>query len=239
MSARRQLTAIVVTLTVSALGMSACGGSNKSSSPSPTSSINLAKVLVNDAQQHLNDAPAAHFKLSSQNVPNGVTTVTKGEGDLARPDKFAGQLFVQGGLFNGSVQTRAIGNKVWAQLPIVGWHTIDPATYGVPNPANLIDKQSGVSAWLGDLQNRTLNGQHRTNGQVTYEVDGQVPGKDVAKLLPDADSSQPMQAQLFITDSGHLLSEVILTGPFYAKQKQSSYTLDLSKYGENVSISAP
>ena len=47
-----------------------------------------------------------------------------------------------------------------------------------------------------------------------------------------------MKAALFVTD-GKQLRQVKLTGPFFAKGTNSTYTLLLDRYSEKVSISAP
>ena len=45
-----------------------------------------------------------------------------------------------------SAKLIAVDGKVYAELPLVGWQDIDPADYGAPDPAALMDTDSGISS---------------------------------------------------------------------------------------------
>ena len=76
-------------------------------------------------------------------------------------------------------------------------------------------------------------------GQVVREVTAELPGQLVADLLTSKDPSKDVAARFSIVeDSGQLL-RASLTGPFFSADQNGTYTLDLSKYGADVSITAP
>jgi hypothetical protein len=61
----------------------------------------------------------------------------------------------------------------------------------------------------------------------------------VAALLTSADPSKSVAATFGIDTSNNQLRRVVLTGPFISKGTDTTYTLVLTNYGENVSVTPP
>jgi lipoprotein LprG len=79
----------------------------------------------------------------------------------------------------------------------------------------------------------------RYNGEALHEIGCMLPGKAVAALLTSADPSKDVAATFGIDTTTNQLRRVVLIGPFVTVAKDSTYTLILANYGENVSITPP
>jgi outer membrane lipoprotein-sorting protein len=199
-----------------------------------------ATELLAKAKKTLDATKTVHFVLTSTGAPATGTILTGGEGDIARPSSFQGTLKFQAVGSNVDLKVISSGGTVYAQLPFAqSYSTIDPAAFGFGDPGKLLDPKTGISQLLTATTNPKLGDQKRVNGVVVREVTGQLPGDLVAKLLTSKDPSKPVQARYSIaTDSGQLL-RAALTGPFFDATQNGTYTLDLSKYGADVTITAP
>ncbi len=220
-----------VTALLAVLVLAGCGGGEPEES---------AGDLLARAKTTLDDATSVHFVLSSDGAPAGGNALLGGEGDIARPASFSGTLQVQA--FGSSIDAQVISvdGTVYAQLPLTtGYSVVDPATLGVGDPGALIDPDTGISQLLTAAQSPELGEQSRVDGEVVQEVTGTLPGDLVADLLTSQDPAQDVTAVFSVaTDSGQL-RQVELTGPFFTADDTGSYTIVLSDFGADVSITAP
>ncbi len=187
----------------------------------------------------LDKSPTLHFVLSSQNVQTQGTEITGGEGDLARPDQLQGTFNI---LFNGlavSVKVAAGGGKFFIQPPFQPKYSLtNPATYGLGNPADLIDPTRGLSSLLSNAQGATRSGQTRLNGELLDQVKATIPGNKVP-VLPDQSPSEVVNLVAGIDPANHQLRQVTLTGPFVSKTSNATYIVTLTKYGESFHVTLP
>ena len=218
-------------LLLTALVLAGCGGGSSDES---------AADLLARAKTTLDDAASVHFVLTSDGAPAGGNALLGGEGDIARPASFSGTLQVQA--FGSSIDAEVISvdGTVYAQLPLTtGYSVVDPATLGVGDPGALIDPDTGISQLLTAAQSPELGDESRVDGEVVREVTGTLPGDLVADLLTSEDPAQDVTAVFSVaTDSGEL-RQVELTGPFFSADDTGSYTIVLSDFGADVSITAP
>lgn len=231
-----------VTVATAGLLLAGCSGSSTGGHPSASSSAKPdPRQLLQQAKQVLDHTSAAHFVLQGSNVPtSGSPTVTGGEGDIARPDKFRGTLTVQGGPFNGKLKVVSVGGSFYVQLPVLNtWSKVNPRQYGFGDPGQLLNPKTGLTSLLPAATNLSYRGETRVNGEVVQQVHGTLPGQKVGQVLTIADRSATVDATFGITPGQHQMRQVTLTGPFFAKGGHSTFTLTLTRYGENVSISAP
>ena len=195
--------------------------------------------LLSSARSTLDSTSAAHFTLSSTNASSGGTTITGGEGDVQRPDKLKGSLDVIVNGFKAQVKVVAVGDQVFAELPFsTSFSKIDPASFGLGNPGQLLDPQKGLSSLLSAATGAKVTGQQRINGELVDLVSAQVPGAAVP-VLPDADPSVPVHLVAAINADNHQLRQVTLSGPFIKAGTVSTFVLTLTSYGENVQIALP
>src|SRR3954468_15841576 len=203
-------------------------------------STESASDLLARAKKTLDAADSAHFVLTSDGAPSTGTLLVGGDGDVERPSSFQGTLKVQTGGSTADLKVVSVGGTVYAQLPFLPTYSvIDPAQFGFGDPGALLDPGTGISQLLAKAENAEAGDEKRVNGEVVQEVTADLPGQLVADLLTSKDPSQPVTARFSIaTDSGEL-RRAELTGPFFAAGDDGSYTLDLSDFGEDVSITAP
>jgi lipoprotein LprG len=224
---------------ITAVALSVLTGCSGNDSAAAGSTADPATLLA-QARTSLDGTDTLHFTLTSTDVPGTGTRLVSGEGVVARPKAFRGKLSV---LLDGnkvSIDLVSADEKVYAKLPFSsGFQVIDPSTFGLSDPANLIDSSTGISRMFGELTGVTDKGEKRIGDDVVTELDGSLPGSVVDDLFTSADPAKPVKAELYITKSTKQLRRAVLTGPFFDKARNSTFNLLLDKYGEPVTITAP
>lgn len=232
MPLRRAALALLTLLLLAVAALSGCsGGGSKGQS---------ADDLLAQAKKTLDAAKSLHFVLDSSGVPSTGTFLVGGDGDIARPSSFEGTLKVSTSGTTLPLKVISVNGTVWAQLPFTqGYSVVDPKTFGFGDPGALLDPNTGISQLLVQAVNATLGSEKRVGGEVVRNVNAELPGDLVAKLLTSKDPSKAVQATFSIaTDSGQL-RRAQLTGPFFTAARPGTYTLQLSKFGAHVSITPP
>jgi lipoprotein LprG len=199
-----------------------------------------ARTLLRQAKQVIDDTPSLHFTLSSSGASGTGTVISSGQGDARRPDGFTGTLVVMQSGFTVHVGIVSLGGAFYVKLPFsTGYSVTNPGNYGFGNPATLLDPNKGLSSLLVDATSAAGDGVDRLNGEQLDEVAVTLPGDRVAALLTSADKSQPVRGRIGIDATTHQIRRVVLTGPFFDAHRDSTYTLVLDNYGENVTITPP
>ena len=198
------------------------------------------RQLLGEGRQAVDATPAVHFKLSSDNVSGVSTYISGGEGDARRPDGFAGSFTVS---LNGlllPITVVSSGGTFYVRLPLRStFEVTDPAKYSFSDPGHLIDPNAGLSNLLSRAKTASLGDRDRYQGEELYEVSVTLPGDLVKALLTSADPSQDVRGTVGIDVDNHEVRRVVLVGPFFAKGMDSTYTVILDNYGENVTITPP
>lgn len=218
-------------LLAAAVLLAACGSST------PKQSV---PQLLSAAREAVNATPGVRFALTSQNLPNSTTTLRGGTGDLVRPGQLKGtfQVTIEG--LPASVKLISVGGKFYAELPFTShYQVIDPAEFGIGDPASVLNPKTGVSGLLTEVSGARAAGQQRLNGELLDLVTGTVPGKDVTGFLPDVDPAKTVALTFFIDPSSHQVRKVKAEGPFVKATVTSTYVVILTHYGERVKITAP
>ena len=227
MTQRRARFALLAVLV--AVPVAGCGGG---SDESPTDLLARAKTT-------LDEASSVHFTLDVADDPAGDGLIG-GEGDLLRPESFQGTLQVRLAGASLDVDVVSLDGTVYAKLPFTpGFSEVDPADYGIGDPAALLDPETGISQFLEQVENPKLGDERRVDGEVVREVTGSIPGDLVEQLLTSKDPSQPVEATFAITTEGTQLRRAELAGPFFTAEDDATYVVELTDYGADVEISAP
>jgi hypothetical protein len=224
---RGELALLAVTVALPLAGCS--GGSDESPAE-----------LLRQAKTTLDDTTSVHFSLDTADRPDGATGLLGGEGDLLRPASFQGTLEVLVAGSEVAAEVVSVDGTVYAQLPFTtGFSEVDPADFGIGDPAALLDPQEGISQFLESVEDPQLGEERRVDGEVVREVTGRIPGDLVERLLTSEDPEQPVDATFAITDEGAQLRRAELTGPFFTAQDDATYVVELTAYGAHVEITAP
>jgi len=191
------------------------------------------------AKQTFDSASSVHVSLSSTKLPETPSGVLGGEGTLARPSKFKGQLQVATRGLTVTVEVISVGGQVWAQLPLTQRFTeIDPTDFGVRDPAALLDPESGVARLLTAGQNPQRQERARLGREVLDEIAVTLPTETVKGVLP-TDAAGDVDVVFGISEETGQLRRAVLTGPFYDPATESVLTIVVDRYGEQVDITPP
>ncbi len=220
---------MVVLLTMLA-GVAACSGSSGGDSGQ------TAEQRLAAAKKSVDDATYIGFTVTSDNLPGGVSALQSAQGVGTHAPAFTGKVQVIKGL-SFSAALIAVDGKVYAELPFVGWTTIDPASYGAPDPAALMDRSTGLSSLLTDTVDPQIDGSERSGSTVYTKISGTLPGKAVRAFFASAADSD-FKVEYLVTSANDLHS-VAMTGPFYGDHGDSTYTIVLNLSAAPVTVTPP
>jgi lipoprotein LprG len=231
MTTRPRARPAVATTLLAVLALSACGGGG-GDKMSPADALAAAK-------QHLDDTSGVHIALATDKLPAGVNGLLAADGVATHAPAFKGSIKVAASGVTADAAVVAVNGTVYAKLPFTTkFVQIDPKDYSAPDPAALMDTEGGLSSLLTSAENVTEGGQQRDGDVVLSTYQATVPGKAVTKVIPSASPKADFDATFTLTGD-QLLHQAILTGPFYPKAGQVTYTISFDKYGTKQDISAP
>jgi lipoprotein LprG len=228
----RRLAILLLTGLLTTAPLAGCGGKS-SSDVDPATAIKTA-------QQKLEDTSGLTLSLTTDDLPDGVQGVSSAKGTLTDAPAFDGSLGVKLAAGSFSVPVKAVGGKVYAQIPLTpGFSTVDPSDYGAPDPAQLLTTDQGIPSILAATTDLKQGDQVRggtDNKEVLTTYTGTVPASAVSHLIPGAGGD--FSATYAVADDGEL-RQAALTGLFYAGKPAMTYTLLLTDYGTSKDITAP
>lgn len=223
-----------VALLAALLVMTSCGDEDPTKGRTP-------KQVLAAAQKTLDETSGIDFSIASDNLPDGVTTLKKASGTLTRQPAFEGKLTVPVMGTEAQVDVVSVDNVVYAKLPFTtSFQELDPADYGVPDPAALIAPESGISSLLGATEDVKIGKSVRggaDNKEILSTYTGTLPGSAVKKIL--AGSAGDFDVTYVINDSDEL-TEATIKGHFSGEGEAAySYTIDVTQYGVEKEIAKP
>jgi lipoprotein LprG len=230
--------AVVAGLIAVGLVLAGCTGSSGSDGggegvPDPAAAIEAATVA-------LAQTTGVHLAIESSGVDGLGSGLVSATGTLLSDGAFDGTLDVITLGTQVTVPVIAVDGLVHAQLPFTtGWQVIDPADYGVSDPAQLLSAEAGLGSMLAAMTNLSAGEQVRggvNNAEVLSTYSGVLPGEAAQGLVLTATGD--MDASALLTESGEL-RQLVVTGDFYGSGTEVTYTLTLTDYGTNADITAP
>ncbi|UIJ35872.1 LppX_LprAFG lipoprotein [Allobranchiibius sp. GilTou73] len=241
MQRRTALSAAGSTLLVGALTLTGCS-STSGKAAARTTAGETAVQRLQAVKKVVDAATGFHIELSSANVPSTASGLLSGSGDGSHAPAFKGALRVQIAGANASVPVVAIGNVVYAKLPFAkAYSTINPSTYGAPDPNVLFSSgPGGLSALLPITQGAAYGSQKRDGSETVQTITGTLPSSAVHKTLGFGKDSTGLNYNVeYEITSTNELRQVRVTGPFYTAGGTTSYLTRFTKYGEKVDVSKP
>lgn len=208
-------------------------GSGADSGPTP-------EEVLAQAKDTLDQTSGVQLSLTTQDMPDGTTGITSATGVATSAPAFEGQLAVSLAGNSVEVPVVAVDDDVYVELPLIpGYQDIDPAEYGAPDPAALINPDEGVSTLLTatekPVEGDTVRGG-ADNSEVLTEYTGTVTDDVMTNVIPSAEGD--FDVVYTINEDGELRS-ADLTGVFYPAGTEMTYTVDLTDYGTEQEITAP
>lgn len=223
---------------VAALGLAlgACTGDDDSA----TADLSPDEVLAL-AQEKLAETSGVELHLSTENLPSGVSGITRAQGVATDAPAFEGDISIVMSGTSVDVPVVAVGDEVHAQLPFTpGWNIVDPLEYGAPDPSGLIDEDDGFPGLLAATQEPTAGESVRggaDNREVLTTYTGTVDGAAMKKVIPSS-AGDSFDVEWQVTDDGEL-RKAVLDGVFYADSNDMTYTVTFADYGTTQEITAP
>lgn len=215
------------------LALAACSGAEKAKEPT-------AQEVLAQAKSTFDAAKTVAFRMGSSDVPTGQSGVTGANGsgviDATEP-KFDGKVTGTFLGMTGTVDIRAIGDKMWIKLFNSGFQPFDLSTGDAPNPATFFDPAKGLSSLLTETGSPKLAGEARVGKDVVRKVTGTLPPTRIKELFHLGDGTGEFTVDYGIAQNGEVRT-ITTSGPFY-KGGTSTYTITLSDYGKPVDIPAP
>lgn len=230
---RARVLAAVLSAVLGTVLLAGCNGGDGGGATTDPADV-LAK-----AKTQLDQTPGVTVQLSTDKLPDGVDGVLDATGVGTHDPAFKGDIKAVIRGITATVPVVAVNGTVYAKLPFTtAYAEINPADYGSPDPAQLMATQGGISSWLTAATGVKTGGQTRDGDAVITTYTGTVPGKAVAAVVPSADETADFDASFGIDDQGRLVQAVV-TGPFYGSAADVPYTVSLSDYGTDATITAP
>lgn len=200
-----------------------------------------AEEVLAEAAQTLTDTSGVQLDLTTDDLPAGVTGIVGAAGTATTAPAFDGTLSVvlAGSTFD--VPVVAVDDTVFAQIPLTpGWNEVDPQEYGAPDPAGLIDGETGFPALLTGTEAPEAGESVRggaDNDEILTTYTGTVSGADMKQVIPSS-AGQAFDVEWQVTDEGEL-RQADLTGVFYPDSSEMTYTVTFADYGTEKDITAP
>lgn len=214
------------------------GTSLAACSDGPSSDASPGDTLA-AAKRSLDETTGLRIALSTPKLPSGVDGLLTADGVGTHAPAFTGDIKVAASGITADAAVVAVDGVVYAKLPFTSkFVRIDPADYGAPDPAALMSKDAGLSSLLTSAQDVTEGDRVREGKVVLTSFSATVPGKAVAAVIPSASDSATFEAGFTVTDDDRL-AKAVLTGPFYPKADDVTYTITFRDYGKNQHITAP
>ncbi len=215
------------------LALTGCGGGETGDPPEDL------QGRLDMAKQSLDEAASVAFSMSTESLPSGVSGLLDADGVGTHIPAFEGEGHVVTGGATLPIDLVSVAGEVYAKVGFVPtYFPIDPGSYGAPDPAALLDPDTGVSTFLTSTEAVAGGEPSREGEEVLTTISGTLAGQTVQTLIPSADSAADFAVEYGLTDDDELRSAVV-TGPFYPGSDDVTYTLSLDPSDQVVKITAP
>lgn len=213
------------------LALTGCSGDGGGSSDGQSPSDRLA-----EAKQSFDDAEFIGFTLATEKLPSDLEGLLSAKGTGTHDPAFTGEVRVQAGI-DVTAPVVAVDDRVYAKLPFSPYTEIDPAAYGAPDPADLMDPEGGISSLFTATADPETGDSTRDGKTVLTEIEGTIPGDSMTTVFPSAGSGD-FDVVYTLTDENDI-DRVRIAGPFYEGYDDVTYTLELDLTGDEVDIRPP
>ncbi len=165
-----------------ALPLTACGGDDDPDGSSDGGAT--PEEAMATAKAALDETSGVELSLSTQDERADGDFLKNAQGVITDAPAFQG---TAGGRFLGfdaeDVEVRSVDGDFYVNAPIIGWDTYDPAELCAPDPATLLDPDTGVSNVLVAATDLSAGDKRRAeddNSVIVTPYDATVPGTAVS-----------------------------------------------------------
>jgi lipoprotein LprG len=226
----RRPRALPCLVAAAALTLTACSGGGEDRDP---------QEVLAEAKTTLDETSGVRITLETEKLPPSVDGIVSATGLGTHDPAFEGDLTVATGGITADVPVVAAQGRVFAKLPFTTEYVeVDPAAYGAPDPAGLMEPEGGLSSLLSEVDSVEEGKQVRSGEDVLSTYRGTVPGDAVASIVPTASPDGTFDAT-FTVDGDNRLREAELTGPFYPQADDVTYRITFEEYDTTADITVP
>jgi hypothetical protein len=232
----------ILAVLVAALSLAAAcggGGGGKETSPTPAT-LPPADEVLSKAVERVGTVKSFHFRLEHENGYSPLPLDLKlrtAEGDIQVPDRMKADLEAEVGGATLKVQIVGIGDEAWMTNPFSReWQPLPAGT----SISSIFDPAAGVQAVANSLQDVSVTGVEKVEGENTYVLEGKVDSGVLEAAAPIAEPGLTVVVKLWISTTDYTMREIRLEGPFAPGEPENIVRiLYLSKFDESVSIEPP
>lgn len=227
------------------LAISACGGQpppepTATIAPSPTAT---ATDLLERASVRLTDTTAVHYRLTITGDTFLDTTDTirllDAQGDLSRPDRVYSSFRAEVLGRTITLQLITVGADSWTTDILSGNWVKAPDEFAY-NPSVLFDNQNGIGPVMDRVTDARRLEDSEVDGRPVYRIEAEVDEATIGPLTSYLLDGPTVTVNLWIdSETDDLLRAELSQPPTADSAEPITWTLDLSKHGEEVSIEPP
>jgi len=212
--------------------LAGCSSDSQKATASPEDTLAAAKT-------NLDETSGVRIGLTTKKLPAGVSGLLAADGVATHAPAFQGAIKVAASGVTADASVVAVNGVVHAKLPFTSrFVQINPADYGAPDPANLMNRKGGLSSLLTAARDVKEGDKVRQGKVVLSSYTATVPGWAVAAIIPSATAGADFDAEFTVNDQDQL-AKTVLTGPFYPGAGDVTYTITFDDYGIKRKITAP
>ncbi|MEV7396189.1 LppX_LprAFG lipoprotein [Aeromicrobium sp. NPDC092404] len=227
---------LILTVAASALMLAGCTGSSDGDKGGDPAKL---QARLTDAKAGLDDAETITISLATEKLPSGVTGLLSAKGKGNHSPAFEGKVKVVTGGSSLDADVVAVDGKVYAKTSFAPvFLTIDPASLKAPDPASLLDTETGISQILAKTEKLDEGEKSRDGEDVLTTIRGTLPGSLVKDIIPSAAEGKTF-AVTYRLDDDDVLRDATLKGPFYPNGGDVTYTVKLTTSDTPVTIEPP
>lgn len=198
--------------------------------------------VMDGAKAVLDETSGVRISLSTDDKPEDGDFLSSADGTLiADPPAFEGEIAGRVmGTEASDIAVVSVGGELYVEVPVLGWQTFDPSEFCAPDPALLLDPDTGVAPILTateDLEEGESELGGSDNKETITPFSGSVPGDSVRNILPCAEGDE-FDATYRIDADGQL-TEAEITGEFFPGMDSIAYVIRVEEYDVEQEITAP
>jgi len=224
---RTLTTAALITVLASLAGCSDSESGNDDQTPDDR---------LTEAKTSFDEAEYIDFTLSTDNLPDDLEGLLDARGTGTHEPAFTGEVEVQTAL-DVKAPLIALDGDVYVKLPFSDWSVLDPADYGAPDPAELMDPEGGISSLFTATEGLEEGDSERDGETVLTSISGTIPGEAMSAVFPSS-GSDDFTVTYTLTDD-NIIDSIRIDGPFYDGSDDVTYTINLDLDGDEIEIEAP
>lgn len=216
------------------------GGTAAQATPGPTTATGILEL----ASRRLAETETVRFDLAIEGETfvdaEGQIQLLEANGDLERPDRVRATFkarALQAAIV--TIELITIGDRSWTTDILTGQWGTAPVEFTY-QPTILFDNQQGIGPVMSRVEDPELLGEEEIGDRPTYHVRAVVDEDVIKPLTANTLVGSPVTVDLWIDrEVGDLVRARLAAAPVEGGPEPATWTLDLSDYGEEVTIESP